>query len=322
MQGLAGKAAGLAVSAGEMAGIAGNYNLYRNPYAKRGVNLLGNFSSSSFHALQIDLNHRFGKNLQFQANYTFAKVLSDSANATVGDSAITKVEFLRSSVNPRLDYGPASFDIRHSLKVNFYYLLPVENLLTNPSAKAILGGWSVSSIIVRQSGTPFSIESNVPSADFLGFNSVLTTADLVGSAANLIDVRKTACGVYFVAASALIPNGNGCSTTVNQSVLANPGAGQVGTLQPRSFYNPWATEVNLGVQKTIVVRESQSIKIRVEAVNLFNNASWYIPDGGNGVNLNRGPDDHGLYQLNPGFGQIFSTLYPSRKMQFTFLYRF
>ena len=314
--------------AGQAAAIYGSgYNLYSNPYARTGVNLLGNFSHSTFHAFQLDINHRFGSHLQFQANYSFAKVLSDSADATTGNSAITKIEFFRSAANPQLDYGPASFDIRHSIKINFYYLLPVENMLRSGVAKATLGGWSVSSIIIIQSGTPFSIDSNVPTSDYRGSNPPpFTTADAPGGVQNLISIRETPCGVFFVAASALAtPNnsGNGCSTVVNNSVLRNPIAGQVGSLQPRSFYNPWASEVNLGIQKTFPFTKRQSVRIRFEAVNLFNHASWYVPDDSNSDNINApmisGPNGT---TFGNTFGHVLSTLYPSRKMQFTILYRF
>ena len=228
------------------------YSIYANPYAQAGVNLLGNFSHSNYNALQIDVNHRLSSSLQFQLNYTFGKVLSSSASPTAGDTSVTKVEYFRSSANPKLDYGPADFDIRHALKVNFYYSIPrFQNL--NGFGSQVLNGWSASSIVVVQSGTPFSIASNSWTNDFNGFTPVFTTVDLASgvNSSSLVGFHKTPCGVFLLASlNCSNTSATGGFKTLLGSLFAPMSAGDVGAVQPRSFYNPWASEVNLGIEKT------------------------------------------------------------------------
>ena len=47
------------------------------------ADLITNFSNSSYHALQVELRRRAASGLQFQANYTFGKVLTDSSGTGV-----------------------------------------------------------------------------------------------------------------------------------------------------------------------------------------------------------------------------------------------
>ena len=78
---------------------------------------------SSYNALQVDVNHRLAHGLQIRGVYTYGKALDD------GDSLNTSVAtnspaFAADPLNPRLDYGPAAFDIRHSGVINATYDLP------------------------------------------------------------------------------------------------------------------------------------------------------------------------------------------------------
>jgi len=69
--------------AGELAaeyqinGLNGNVNFFRNPFAL-GTDLLTNYSNSTYNALQVEVRRRSRSGLEFQGNYTYGKVLSDS----------------------------------------------------------------------------------------------------------------------------------------------------------------------------------------------------------------------------------------------------
>jgi len=68
--------------------------------------------TSSYNALQLDLNHRFSNDLSFRANYTWSKALDDgdSMNQTTAGNAPGLV------ANPydiRADWGPATYDVRN-----------------------------------------------------------------------------------------------------------------------------------------------------------------------------------------------------------------
>jgi len=68
---------------------------------------------SSYHGLELDVNRRMGHGLQFRGVYTFSKALDD------GDSMNTSVAtnspaFVANPLQPKTDYGRASFDIHHA----------------------------------------------------------------------------------------------------------------------------------------------------------------------------------------------------------------
>ena len=44
--------------------------------------MITNYSNSTYNSLQVDVRHRSRSGFEWQANYTFAKVLSDSLGDT------------------------------------------------------------------------------------------------------------------------------------------------------------------------------------------------------------------------------------------------
>jgi hypothetical protein len=291
----------------------GAYNLYQNGNALNGAGILGNYSSSTYNGLQLSARRLLRNGLQVQASYTFSKDLSDSARTT--DSAF---EPYRDALAPQLDRARTPFDLTHAFKGNFIYLLPSGAALGNGALRAVFGGWSLSGILTVQSGNPFSILSGYATVDTV--TAALNTADATvsGSQLNqLFGVTQYQGRPYF------IQPGDVSSKSPD---FTNPTAGRLGFLQQREFTGPWVSDLDLGLQKTIVIRESQRIEIRGEALNVLNHASWLI--GNQYINAisplsvvqNFGPAYSGAPNLS--FGQISNTFYPSRKIQVSVYYRF
>jgi hypothetical protein len=116
--------------------------------------------NSSYNALQLDFNHRFSHDLSFRAAYTWSKALDDgdSVNQTTAGNAPGLV------ANPydiRADWGLATYDVRNLAAINLVYALPFGNGKMwannlNSVANTFVGGWSVTSIVLAQSGFPFT----------------------------------------------------------------------------------------------------------------------------------------------------------------------
>ena len=81
------------------------------------------WGSSRYNGLQLTLNRRFSRDLQFRAAYTFSKSLDEGSSLANAISGTTNA-FTMNPLQPHLDYGRSSFDIRHSLSVNATYDLP------------------------------------------------------------------------------------------------------------------------------------------------------------------------------------------------------
>ena len=133
----------------------GSVNLFANPNAL-GADYLTNYSNSTYNSLQVDLRRRMSTGLQFQANYTYSKVLSDS-----GGTSQSRLEHFLDLDNPQIERARAEFDLTHAIKGNFAYDLPVGkgHRLNYHPLRHVLSGWTTSGIMTWQSGTPFSVMS-------------------------------------------------------------------------------------------------------------------------------------------------------------------
>ena len=306
------------VRTGQVAQAAAEYNalgkpgyaLYRNGNALGGATIIGNYASSSYNGLQLNARRQLRSGLQLQLSYTFSRDLSDSART--GDPAF---EPYREFAKPGLDRARTPFDLTHAFKGNFIYELPSGKGLNRGVLEGLLAGWSVSGVVVVQSGNPFSILSGYATVDTITASLNTADADVSGSALNrLLGVRQVNGVTYFIdPASAHVDFGN-------------PAPGRLGFLQQRAFSGPWVSDLDLGLQKTVRVKEGQDLEIRGEALNVLNHTSWLIAD----QNINAfsslnvvqrgGPVRSGT--ANPAFGQITNTFYPSRKIQVSVYYRF
>ncbi len=183
----------------------GSVNFFPNPLAIA-ADMLTNYSNSTYNSLQLEARHRTKSGLSLEANYTFAKVLSDAD----GDSQTRFQNFLDVN-NPKLDRARANFDLTHMIKADGFYDLPFgkgRRFGLRPLNR-VIGGWTVGSAMVWQSGAPFSILSgygtlNRSSSGRSYYNAANTT--LQGSALfNAVSFHMTGNGPYIVPASAINP---------------------------------------------------------------------------------------------------------------------
>jgi hypothetical protein len=303
--------------AGELAavyqtnGLNGQVNFFQNPYAL-GADMLTNYSSSSYNALQLQATHRFQSGLDFQANYTFSKVLSDSD----GDSQ-SRIQHFLDFYNKGIERSRANFDLTHMLKATVVYDLPFgeNHKLNYRPVRKVLGGWSLSPSMTWQSGAPFSILSGFGTLNRAsGGRSFYNTANsfLAGSQLqNIVKFQMTPVGPYMVNPSATNPNdGTGIngfgSPPFSGQVFYNPGAGTVGFLQRRMFSGPRTFFLDAALQKTVTITEHQSLELRMQGFNILNHPTFY--SGNQNINSST-------------FGLISST-YGSRIMEFGLRYRF
>src|SRR5262249_18789783 len=151
----------------------------------RAGDTITNFSNATYNSLQFDARRRVTDGLTLQANYTFAKVLSDAA----GDTQ-ERFEAFLDLHNPKIERAPAPFDIRHAIKANWIYDLPIgKKHAFNPRRIGpIITGWSFSGIWTWQSGSPFSIVSGRGTFNYEG-RSGFNTADVLGSLNDVVGFR-------------------------------------------------------------------------------------------------------------------------------------
>src|SRR5262249_14028394 len=245
--------------------------------------LLTNYSNSTYNSLQFEVRTRTRRDVQFQANYTFSKVLSDAAAGSENQFQ-NRNEALLDNNNPRIERARAPFDLTHVIKGNYVYNFPLgegHRVRVNGLGR-LLTGWWTSGILTWQSGSPFSTLSGRGTFNRAGqsANNTVNTSLNKEQLDQLFQFRQTGTGPYFAAASAIGPDGRAVaadgSAPFAGQVFFSPGAGTLGSLQRRMFSGPWAFNLDLALAKATKIRERHSVELRMEAGNIFNHPTWFV----------------------------------------------
>ena len=235
-------------------------------------NARGNYYSSNYHALQIQVQKRMSRGLQFQSNYTYSKALdyvSDAFNNRAGGDFRPQ-----DTTNRRLEYGRADFDLRHRFVTNFLYELPVFR------GNRWLGGWSIGSIVALQTGLPFTIYNS--GGDYNRDGLSHDRPDFFGTGAidSIIDHSKSPADGYFLTSNS---SGNLFRAPILDPNL-NLGRWRNGRLGRNLLSGPGFTTVDSSVTKKFRVREGVALEVKVNFFNLLNTVNFGLPLG----NMNGG----------------------------------
>jgi hypothetical protein len=118
---------------------------------------------SNYNGLVVSFRHRFtrGSNGLVQVNYTYSHALdeSDIDFFTSGSSL-----YPQDPNNLRGAYGPAGYDVRHSLNANYVWELPLKAAFGGHGPDYLLKGWQISGTISARSGFPYTVLDNFESA--------------------------------------------------------------------------------------------------------------------------------------------------------------
>jgi hypothetical protein len=236
--------------------------------------------STLLYGQSIDKSHYNGMTLsarvnradvQFGGAYTFGKAIDFSSTITPPDRPDA---FGPSSQ----DEGPSDFDIRHKLSLHMNWRIP------SPSsgiAKALAGGWQVASVLIAQSGTPFTVVCNGRS-----FTPILDSAGRI--------VGNSGCDYNADGTGNDRPNVPSAGSTVSGSSnddflrgifkasdFPTPAPGVQGTLGRNTYWGPRYFNVDTSFIKSVripwVLGPAADVQFRVEAFNIFNNLNLINP---------------------------------------------
>ena len=239
---------------------------------------------SNYHSLQVQLTHRFKKGLEFGAAYTWSRAMdfTDSYDGTVAT-----YQPLRT-----WNYGPAGWDHRNNLVVNYLYSLPrASRIWNNFAARAILDDWQISGIVSYISGSPntiaFKTKDNVDLTGGGDGARVYLSGDPMHGAP-----RKF--GEYFNTGVVERPTASTYDTNTGTLILSN------GVSPYHPIYNPGYADMDTALFKNILVHEKFAIQLRLETYNTLNTAQFDSVQ--NTATFNSSGD-----QTDTTFGQIDSS---------------
>jgi hypothetical protein len=224
-----------------------------------------NLGTQHYKAMQLEVNHRVGHGLTFQANYTLAKDVSD-AQGDAPTSFAGETNYGLSVVNRfdiKADTGDVAFVPRQRFLLSATYDLPFgQERQWSSSSKvldATLGGWSATTLTLLQTG-PY-----LTPAISCAFDQTNTDPVLAGSVCrpDIIGDPK----------ANLAP---GTSFNVNAFAPTPVGAARVGNAGVGILEGPGEILVNAGLAKTFRLKHA---RLRFEATftNVFNHINFAPP---------------------------------------------
>ena len=259
-------------------------------------------SDSHYNALQATLGHHFGRGLYFQSAYTYANSIDDVSTASVAF-----VARINDQNDPRASRGLSDFAKRQRWVTSAVYQLPTLNSM-NKLTRSALGGWQASTVIILQSGSPFTVfDPAGGSAYQLASPSASATFMPGFSCGNALSSgSKTARLANWINQAAYQPNPLAPLSTGGFS-----DATLFGNTPRNCIIGPPQKNVDFSLGKIFKLTEAQNLRFLVDFFNLFNHPSFANPA-------------FAAVGSTPGSGSapITSTIGTPRLIQFSLKYSF
>ncbi|HKQ80504.1 MAG TPA: carboxypeptidase regulatory-like domain-containing protein [Blastocatellia bacterium] len=236
-----------------------------------------NAGLSNYNALQVAVNRRFIRGLQFGVAYTYSKTMDYVDNDRDGAPTFRPLRIW--------NYGRAGFDQTHVMVINYTWDLPrATRLWDNKVVKAVFDDWQLSGLTAFASGTPAGVGYTlVDGADITGGGDggrIIITGN-----PNLSEDKQTVASTGFV-------------QWINPAAFARPARGDFGNAPKDVFRNPGTHNWDFSLFKNIPLKsESRRLQLRWEIYNAFNHTQWSSIDA-------TARFDASGNQVNPRFGQV------------------
>ncbi len=114
---------------------------------------------SNYNGIVGSFQHRFSRWTSglFQVNYTLGHALDEISNGGLFNFGHSSPPTAQDPKNLRRNYGPAEYDVRHSLNANYIWELPLKAALGGHGSNSVVTGWQVSGTVFARSGFPYSV---------------------------------------------------------------------------------------------------------------------------------------------------------------------
>jgi hypothetical protein len=216
--------------------------------------------NSILHAVSVRVRRRMSKGLGIGAQYVFSKSLDDAASIGGGGVVVAQNPFDISA-----DRGLSSFDQTHKLTGNWIYDLPF-----GENRRFAQKGWQSRVLANWQWSGSFTVASGL----------YFTPSVLGGT----LDINRGVSGSLRANAvpgqSISVANPNSLEW-FNTAAFCNPGVDCAGTSETelgdagrRIIEGPGAITMNMALNRTIPIKETRSLDLRIAASNVFNHANF------------------------------------------------
>ena len=208
------------------------------------------------------ISRRFTHGWTMHTTYTWGKSLDYLSS---NDNGVGGGESVLDAQHPERQYARSDYDSRNRLSADAVWDIPGVN--RSGFAHALTSGFTVSPIVILQSGQPFTVytSANYPSGDYNGDGYDYDTLN-TPSFGRSLHVSRSAYLTGLFQASAFPTPTPGTEGTLGRNVLNGPGFAATNLAVQRAFHLPF-----LG--------EAGSLELRGEFINAFNRVNLPNPVG-------------------------------------------
>ena len=254
----------------------------------------------NYNALQVTARRRSSHGLEFLANWTYSKGLSNNMGyyGAGGGANDSQSAYWQDAYNGGADYGPEFFDARHNISVSGIYQLPFGRGRQfgsgmNRIADEVVGGWKASTIMSFHTGFPITVNSNAL------YSTAVNARAARGNHLRALKVVGRTETNWF----GTDPSAQTCAAGTDNGVCAYSAesATSFGNASVGSERAPSYQQVDLALSKDFAITEGTHFEFRSDFLNAFNMVSLAPPSN------NASP--------NSGFGQISNAVNEPRNIQ-------
>lgn len=211
---------------------------------------------SNLNAASVRVRKRMAKGLGISASYVFSKSIDDASSIGGGGVVVAQNPYDISA-----DRGLSSFDQKHKFIGNWMYDLPFgdgRRFFTRGAMSHVLSGWQWSGDFTVASGFYFTPRVLGASVDISRGVSGSQRANILPGAS--ITVSNPATARWFNTAAFCAPGPN----------CQNPTDSQYGDAGRNIIEGPSQFTFNMALSKTITIKESRALELRLQGTNIFN----------------------------------------------------
>jgi hypothetical protein len=273
---VAADAAGRIQGGRSLVNLAGLPNDFFRPFSQFGtINVIDSNDYSTYHALQVLVQRKFAKGVQFQGSYTWSKSLDtrsfDPAFTTAGRGSGQSASSTPFDIYRRyLNYARSDFDRTHVFVGYAIWDLPFgkSGLIGRDApgfVQRVIEGWNITGVATIETGRPFTI--------YTGSNQL---TNVLQSTANCNNCSRSLGKVDKV--SSVFGGVPGYFTAEDLAKFSQPAAGELGNTGRNYFTGPGFWNVDMTVLKRTKFTETANFELRFEFFNVLNRVNFGFPD--------------------------------------------
>jgi hypothetical protein len=207
--------------------------------------------------------------VSLSATYAYSKSLDDASSIGGGATIVAQNPF-----DIAADRGLSTFDQRHKFTGNWIYELPfgeTHRLFKRGPLSHILDAWQWSGDFTVGSGFYFSPRVLGNSVDI---NRGVTGSLRANTTGAPLSLSSPSTSEWFNTAAFCSPVSSNSSTPGSGSTCVNPAGSTFGDAGRDIIEGPGQITFDMNLSKTITVKESRALELRIQAANVFNTAHF------------------------------------------------